>query len=80
MNTLEPNTAKPVLQEKGLIPEGVKLALILILLLAVAYLFYDNSRIKKSQQLDLIRLRIRYSLSRVLKKLASPRLPANSRT
>jgi len=50
MNTLEPNTAKPVLQEKGLIPEGVKLALLLILLLAVAYLFYDNSRIKKSQQ------------------------------
>jgi chromosome segregation ATPase len=50
MNTLEPNTAKPVSQEKGLIPEGVKLALILILLLAVAYLFYDNSRIKKSQQ------------------------------
>ena len=50
MNTLDPNTAKPVPQEKGLIPEGVKLALILILLLAVAYLFYDNSRIKKSQQ------------------------------
>lgn len=50
MNTLEPNTAKPVPQEKGLIPEAVKLALILILLLAVAYLFYDNSRIKKSQQ------------------------------
>jgi predicted nucleic acid-binding Zn-ribbon protein len=50
MSTLEPNTAKPVLQEKGLIPEGVKLALLLILLLAVAYLFYDNSRIKKSQQ------------------------------
>ena len=50
MSTLEPNTEKPVLQEKGLIPESVKLALLLILLLAVAYLFYDNSRIKKSQQ------------------------------
>jgi chromosome segregation ATPase len=50
MNTFEPNTAKPVPQEKGLIPEGAKLALILILILAVAYLFYDNSRIKKSQQ------------------------------
>jgi len=50
MSTLEPNTEKPILQEKGLIPEGVKLALLLILLLAVAYLFYDNSRIKKSQQ------------------------------
>jgi predicted nucleic acid-binding Zn-ribbon protein len=50
MSTLEPNTAKPALPEKGLIPEGVKLALLLILLLAVAYLFYDNSRIKKSQQ------------------------------
>jgi hypothetical protein len=50
MNTLDPNTVKPVPQDKGLIPEGVKLALILILLLAVAFLFYDNSRIKKSQQ------------------------------
>jgi chromosome segregation ATPase len=50
MNTIEPNDAKPVTEEKGLVPEGVKLALILILLLAVAYLFYDNSRIKKSQQ------------------------------
>ena len=50
MNTLDPNTVKPVPQEKSLIPEGAKLALILILLLAVAYLFYDNSRIKKSQQ------------------------------
>jgi hypothetical protein len=50
MSTLEPNTEKPVIQEKGLIPESVKLALLLILLLAVAYLFYDNSRIKKSQQ------------------------------
>jgi chromosome segregation ATPase len=53
MNTLDPNTPKPVPpapQEKGLIPEGVKLALLLILILAVAYLFYDNSRIKKSQQ------------------------------
>jgi predicted nucleic acid-binding Zn-ribbon protein len=53
MNTLDPNTPKPtpaVPQEKGLIPEGIKLALLLILLLAVAYLFYDISRIKKSQQ------------------------------
>ena len=53
MNTLDPNVAKPVApipQDKGLIPEAVKLALILILLLAVAYLFYDNSRIKKAQQ------------------------------
>jgi len=53
MNTLDPMTPKPVVpapQEKGLIPEAVKLALLLILLLAVAYLFYDNSRIKKAQQ------------------------------
>jgi len=53
MNTLDPNAPKPaapVPQEKGLIPEAVKLCLLLVLLLAVAYLFYDNSRIKKSQQ------------------------------
>ena len=53
MNTLDPNAPKPaapVAQEKGLIPEAVKLGLLLILILAVAYLFYDNSRIKKSQQ------------------------------
>ena len=54
MNTLDPNAPKPPVtpaaQEKGLIPETVKLALLLILLLAVAYLFYDNSRIKRSQQ------------------------------
>jgi chromosome segregation ATPase len=56
MNTLEPNAPKPVPQEKGLIPEAVKLALILFLLLAVVYLFYDNSRIKKSQQVRLDRI------------------------
>jgi hypothetical protein len=53
MNALYPNAPKPappVPQEKGLIPEGVKLGLLLILLLAVAYLFYDNSQIKKAQQ------------------------------
>jgi predicted nucleic acid-binding Zn-ribbon protein len=59
MNTLDPNTPKPVVpvpQEKSLIPESAKLALLLILVLAVAYLFYDNSRIKKSQQARLDRI------------------------
>ncbi len=59
MNTLDPNVSKPVAPvpaEKGLIPEAVKLALLLILLLAVAYLFYDNYRIKKGQQAKLDRI------------------------
>jgi chromosome segregation ATPase len=50
MNTLEPNLQKPVPEDKGLVPEGVKLALILVLLLAVAYLFFDNYRIRKNNQ------------------------------
>jgi chromosome segregation ATPase len=57
MNTLESNnqqTAAP--QDKGLIPESVKLILILILLLAVVYLFYDNSQFKKSSQIQLAKI------------------------
>lgn len=59
MNTLDPNTPKPPVQapqEKGLIPEPVKLILLLVLLLAVAYLFYDTSRIKRTQQSKLDRI------------------------
>jgi chromosome segregation ATPase len=57
MNTLESNnqqTAAP--QDKGLISESVKLILILILLLAVVYLFYDNSQFKKSSQIQLAKI------------------------
>ncbi len=50
MSTLSPNLQKP---EKGLIPEPVKLVLILILLLAVVYLFYDGIQSKKANQAQL---------------------------
>ncbi len=57
MNTLESNTQKPAApQDKGLIPEPVKLVLILILLLAVVYLFYDNAQFKKSSRLQLAKI------------------------
>jgi predicted nucleic acid-binding Zn-ribbon protein len=42
MSTISPNLPNPPSQEKGLIPEGLKLSLILILILAVIYLFYDS--------------------------------------
>jgi chromosome segregation ATPase len=57
MNTLQPNTQKPeVPQDRGLIPEPLKLILILVLLLAVVYLFYDNSRFKKSSRAQLAKI------------------------
>jgi septal ring factor EnvC (AmiA/AmiB activator) len=56
MNTLDPNSQKPVPQEKGLIPEPVKLILLLILLLAVVYLFFDGMQSKKSTQEKLTKL------------------------
>jgi chromosome segregation ATPase len=59
MNTLEPNMQKPAApqpQDRGLIPESVKLILILILLLAVVYLFYDNSQFKKSSHTQLAKI------------------------
>lgn len=57
MNTLESNIQKPAApQDKGLIPEPVKLVLILILLLAVIYLFYDNSQIKKSNKAQIAKI------------------------
>ena len=56
MSTNEPNLQKPVPQEKGLVPEAVKLALILILLLSVVYLFYVNTQNKKTQQAQLDKL------------------------
>jgi septal ring factor EnvC (AmiA/AmiB activator) len=57
MNTLESNIQKPAMpQDKGLIPEPVKLILILILLLAVVYIFYDNSQFRKSNRLQLTKI------------------------
>ena len=59
MNTLEPNMQKPAApqpQDRGLIPEPVKLILMLILLLAVVYLFYDNSQFKKSNRTQLTKI------------------------
>jgi chromosome segregation ATPase len=59
MSTISPNLQKPASQEKGLVPEAVKLALILILLLSVVYLFYANSQSKKIQQAEIDKLTTR---------------------
>ncbi len=56
MSTLNPNLQKPSPQEKGLVPEALKLVLIVILLLAVVYLFYDSSQIKKNQQAQIAKV------------------------
>ena len=56
MNTLDPNLQKPAPQEKGLIPEPVKLILLLVLLLAVVYLFFDGMQSKKSTQAALAKI------------------------
>ena len=57
MNTLEPNNQKPAApQDKGFIPEPIKLILILILLLAVVYLFYDNSQFKKTSRSQIAKM------------------------
>ena len=56
MSTTNPNLQKPASQEKGLVPEALKLVLIVILLLAVIYLFYDSSQTKKDQQAQIAKL------------------------
>jgi chromosome segregation ATPase len=56
MNTLDPNSQKPAPQEKGLIPEPVKLIILLILLLGVVYLFVDGMQSKKTTQAKLAKL------------------------
>jgi len=56
MSTLNPNQLKPAPQEKPLIPEAVKLVLIVVLLLAVVYLFYDGSQQKKANQTQLAKI------------------------
>jgi hypothetical protein len=52
MSTHNPIPQKPVPQDKGLIPEPVKLVLILVLLLAVLYLFYDVTLIKRANRVQ----------------------------
>jgi len=56
MSTINPNLQKPASQEKGLVPEALKLILIVILLLAVIYLFYDASQTKKDQQAQIAKI------------------------
>jgi len=58
MSTLNPtpNVPRPPIQERGLIPEPVKLILILVLLLAVVYLFYDSSQFRKSNRAQLAKM------------------------
>jgi uncharacterized phage infection (PIP) family protein YhgE len=53
MSTHNPIPQKPIPQDKGLIPEPVKLVLILVLLLAVLYLFYDVALIKRANRVQL---------------------------
>jgi hypothetical protein len=50
MSTVSPNLPKPPTQNNGLIPEGVKLAVLFIMLLAVVYLIIDNNSFQKSTQ------------------------------
>jgi len=53
MNTINTNLNKHASEDKSLVPEPVKLVLILVLLLLVVYLFYDNARTKKANQVQL---------------------------
>lgn len=50
---LSQNQSKPPSQEKGLIPEPIKIVLLVALVLAVAYLFYDINSSRKATQADL---------------------------
>ena len=56
MSTFNPSQQRPVLQERSLIPEAIKIVLIVVLLLAVAYLFYDGSQQKKATQAELAKI------------------------
>jgi predicted nucleic acid-binding Zn-ribbon protein len=56
MSTFNTNLQKPASQEKGLVPEALKIVLIVILLLAVIYLFYDSSQTKKDQQVQIAKV------------------------
>jgi hypothetical protein len=50
MSTINPNLQSPAPQDKGLVPESVKLALILVLFLLIVYLFYGKSQTNTAQQ------------------------------
>ncbi len=56
MSTSNPNLQKPAPRETGLVPEPVKLILILLLILAVVYLFYDSSHSKNARDVQLSQL------------------------
>ena len=56
MSTFNPNQQKPAAPEKPLIPEAIKLVLIIVLLLAVVYLFYDGTQQKKNTQAQLAKI------------------------
>jgi hypothetical protein len=56
MNTKNPNLTKQAVPDSGLVPEPVKLVLILVLLLLVAYLFYDNARTKRANEAQLTQM------------------------
>jgi chromosome segregation ATPase len=55
MSTFNPNP-KPAVQDRPLVPEAVKLALIVVLLLAVVYLFFDSTQQKKATQAQLAKI------------------------
>jgi hypothetical protein len=50
MNTQNARLTSHTLRDRSLVPEPVKLVLILVLLLSVVYLFYDNVRTRKQTQ------------------------------
>jgi chromosome segregation ATPase len=50
------NLQKPGSQEKGMMPESLKLVLIIILLLAVVYLFYDHFQFQKTTRTEMTKL------------------------
>jgi len=56
MSTFNPSQQKPALPEKPLVPEAIKLVLIIVLLLAVVYLFYDGFQQKKATQAELAKI------------------------
>jgi hypothetical protein len=58
MSTLStgPTAQRPVPQEKGLIPEPLKIVLLVILLLAVVYQFYDDAQYRKATKTELARI------------------------
>jgi len=71
MNESEPNRQNAIVREKGLIPEPVKLALILVLLLAVIYLFYDRSTTRKAQNAEISGLKARIAELETSHKVAT---------